>query len=64
MRKFVLTEREDGSWSIEESDGSSVWPTTTKKTKREMAARLLQLLDLGPVAPQTEPERVCVGGYP
>jgi hypothetical protein len=58
MRRFILTEWESGSWTIEEMKIESVYPTVQKDSSREMVARLMQLVDVGPTAPQTEPERV------
>jgi len=43
------------------SDGENIYPVTVKKNAREMIARLMQLLDVGPVAPQIGPERVELG---
>ena len=40
-----------------------VAPPTVKPSKREVAARLLQLLNIGPVAPQDYAEEVCVGKF-
>lgn len=56
-----MTELDDGSWTIDEStsDGS-VYPQTMKNSARDAAARLLQLMDVGPVAPQTIAERIAV----
>lgn len=42
-------------------NGAGVGPASTYPTLRKAAARLLQLLGTGPVAPQTWPERVCIG---
>lgn len=60
MRQFKLLERSDGSWLIIESSCESVFPQTHKPTARAMIARLSQLLDVGPVAPQSWPEKVCL----
>lgn len=60
-RHFVLQEFGDGSWSIREFKGGEIYPATYKDCAREMMARMLQLLDLGPVGPQTEAEKVCLG---
>lgn len=63
-RTIVLKEFEDGSWTIDEGSNPLAgegWPTVRKPTARQAVARLLQLLDMGPVAPQTTPERVCIG---
>lgn len=63
MRRFVITETANGEWTLVESDDrGNVWPTTVKATAREMVARLSQLLGIGPVAPQTRPERVEIDG--
>ena len=61
-RVFIITERYDGTFTIAENtaDGS-VWPTTEKPNARAAIARLMQLLDIGPVAPQTIPENICIG---
>jgi Uma2 family endonuclease len=42
-------------------NGPGVAPQSDYPTLRKAAARLLQLLRVGPVAPQTWPEEVCVG---
>ena len=60
-RTITLYERLDGSWLMHLSDGESIAPTSVKKNAREMIARLMQLLDVGPVAPQIGPERVELG---
>lgn len=39
----------------------SVAPYIKYPTSRLAAARVLQLLGLGPVAPQDHPEQVCIG---
>jgi hypothetical protein len=60
-RQIVLTEYNDGSWIIEEkSNDDSIWPAVRKASSREMIARLMQLVNVGPVAPQTHPERVGI----
>ncbi len=41
--------------------GAGVAPPSSYPTLRKAASRLLQLLETGPVAPQTYPESVCVG---
>lgn len=61
MQKFTLEQRADGCWHITHEKGESIYPTTSYDTPRKAASRLLQLLDIGPVAPQTHPERVCIG---
>ncbi len=50
------------SWSGDDwQNGSGVGPASTYPTLRKAAARLLQLLGIGPVAPQTWPENICIG---
>ncbi len=41
--------------------GAGVAPPSSYPTLRKAAARLMQLLAVGPVAPQTWPEEVCIG---
>jgi hypothetical protein len=41
--------------------GAGVGPSSDYPTLRKAAARFLQLLGTGPVAPQTWPEEVCIG---
>ncbi len=60
-RRWIIVEEGDGSYSIHEHSKNGVAPPTAKPGKREVAARLLQLLGIGPVAPQDYPEEVCVG---
>ena len=61
MKKFILTEI-DGVWTIEQIICESIYPTTKKQDDRAMIARLMQLIGVGPVAPQTEPEKVGING--
>jgi hypothetical protein len=62
MKTYVLNELADGSFSVHLSDAQgNVWPTTVKPNAREAVARLMQLLQIGPVAPQIKPEKVCIG---
>jgi hypothetical protein len=60
-RRWIIVEEGDGTYSIHEHMVDGVAPPTVKPNKREVAARLLQLLQIGPVAPQDYPEEVCVG---
>lgn len=41
--------------------GPGVGPPTSYPTLRKAAARLLQILHVGPVAPQMHPEEACIG---
>lgn len=64
---WVIHETADGRFQVEHhsSDGpgssNGVSPPTSYNTKRQAAARLLQLLACGPVAPQSWPEAICIG---
>jgi hypothetical protein len=57
-RTFLIREEPDGSWMIHYAAGENIYPVTVKNSAREMIARIMQLLDVGPVAPQIGPERV------
>lgn len=57
---FVLQELADGSWAIRQYKDGNIWPATYKPNARAMMSRLSQLLDVGPVAPQMEPEQICI----
>ncbi len=58
----VWTIREiPAGYAVEEMHDESSFPTNVYPTKRAAAARLLQLMGLGPVRPQMHPERVCIG---
>lgn len=59
-RRWIIVEDADGySLHVHSSDG--VAPQSSYPTERQAASRLLQLLHIGPVAPQTWPEEVCIG---
>jgi hypothetical protein len=50
------------AWSGPASEfGAGVAPASGYPTLRKAVARLLQLLHVGPVAPQTWPEDICIG---
>lgn len=57
---YTITETSDG-FIIEEQCGENIFPQTRKATAREVIARLMQIMNVGPVAPQTFPEEVCMG---
>lgn len=59
-RRWIVVEEADG-YSIHEHTADSIAPPFTYPNKRLLASRFLQLLGVGPVAPQTHPEQVCVG---
>lgn len=62
MKQYTITQHDDGRWTLAEVDSvGNIWPTITKPTARAVVARLMQLLEIGPVAPQIEPEQVCIG---
>lgn len=60
-RRWIIVDEEDGTFSIHEHMKDGVAPPIVKPNKREVAARLLQLLEIGPVAPQSYPEEICIG---
>lgn len=60
-RLFIIEEGVDGEWIIHQWHNEGVAPQSSYPTKRLAAARLLQLLHIGPVAPQTHPEKICIG---
>ena len=51
----------DGQFEIHDHRPDGIGPPSTHRTARAAAARILQLLKTGPVAPQTWPEEVCIG---
>ena len=51
----------DGQFEVHDHTPNGIGPTSTHLSKRAAAARMLQLLKTGPVAPQTWPEEVCIG---
>jgi hypothetical protein len=59
----LTIEEKCGEWLVGMEDGENIWPTTSYSTKRLAMARVLQLLDLGPVGPQMHPERICIGEF-
>ena len=56
----MIVEVQDG-YELHIHDRDSVWPVIKYPDKRTVAARLLQLLDIGPVAPQVHAEKVQIG---
>lgn len=57
----AVVEREDGTFDVYQQNAGGVAPTSSYPNKRLAASRLLQLLGIGPVAPQTHPETACIG---
>jgi hypothetical protein len=62
-RRWIIVEEGDGTYSIHEHMIDGVAPPTVKPDKRSVAARLLQLLQIGPVAPQYYPQEHCIGTF-
>lgn len=60
-RRWIIVEESDGTYSIHEHMIDGVAPPVIKPDKRAVASRLLQLLQIGPVAPQDYPEEFCIG---
>lgn len=56
---IAIEERADG-WVVHQHTADSVFPPVLYPNKRLAAARVLQLLHIGPVAPQSHPESVCI----
>ena len=62
VKSTTINQLADGRFRIEESDSDgNVSPHVYKLDAREAVARVMQVLCIGPVAPQTEPEEVCIG---
>lgn len=70
QKNFARIATAHKSWMIVEIDGQfevhvhtphGIAPSSAYNSKRAAAARLLQLLQTGPVAPQTWPEQVYIG---
>lgn len=51
----------DGQFEVHDHRLDGIGPPSTHPTARTAAARILQLLKTGPLAPQTWPEEVCIG---
>ena len=58
---LIVAENADGSFTIHRWSLDSVSPSHDYTDARKAAARVLQLLGIGPVAPQTWPEVACIG---
>ncbi len=57
---WVIVEDEDG-FTVHQHSPDGVAPTSTYPSAGKAMSRLLQLLHIGPVAPQTHPETACIG---
>lgn len=63
-RFIAIVEEAGGTFSVVQHNGpGGVAPTSSYPSAKLAAARVLQLLSLGPVAPQAHPEKVCVGTF-
>lgn len=51
----------DGKFEVHDHTPDGIGPPSVHQSKRAAAARVLQLLKIGPVSPQTWPETVCIG---
>lgn len=60
VKRWLIAEQPDG-YEVHAWTEGGVAPPSKHKTKRLAAARILQLMGLGPVGPQSHAEEVCVG---
>lgn len=60
-KRMIAIVEEGGKFIVHRHTSDSVCPPTTYKNEREAAARVLQLLQVGPVWPQTWPEDARIG---
>ena len=61
IHEWKITETVDGFLLEERDNRGNIWPPTIKPSKRDVIARLIQVMKVGPVAPKIEPEIVFVG---
>ncbi len=59
--RTIMVVEIDGQFEVHDHTPTGVSPVSTYPTKQKAAARVLQLLHIGPVAPQTWPEEACIG---
>lgn len=59
-KRWMIIEVEDG-YELHIHDRDNVHPVIKYPNKRQVASRLLQLFNIGPVAPQTHAEEVEIG---
>ena len=57
----IIIEVAGQNWIIHQFNSESVLPISMYPTARAAASRVLQLMHVGPVAPQTHPETACLG---
>jgi hypothetical protein len=60
-RLWAIIDMPNGQFRVYEQTHDGVGPPTEYPSLRKAAARLLQLLGVGAVAPQTWPESICIG---
>ena len=58
-RLWCVVEEADG-YTVHSHAPDGVSPSSRHGTKREAVARLMQLFQIGPVAPQTHPEKAVI----
>lgn len=61
QKVWAISENENGTFTVHQQNPNGVAPPSDYPTLRKAAARLLQLLGTGAIAPQTWPENVCIG---
>lgn len=61
QKVWAISENDDGTFRVHRHNDGGVAPPHDYPTLRKAAARMLQLLEVGAVAPQTWPERTCIG---
>lgn len=59
--RWIVMENDDGYYEVHVHTEDGVAPPSVYPSKRLAVARLMQLLGVGPVAPQMTPEAVEVG---
>jgi hypothetical protein len=58
---WAIVEMPNGNFQVYEQSEDGVAPQSEYPTKRKAVARFMQLMRVGPVAPQTWPEEICIG---
>lgn len=61
LRRWIITENVDGTYTMHEHTHDGVAPPTSYPTRMAVAARLLQLMGLDMVAAQQHPEAIFIG---
>lgn len=60
-RRCTMIVEIDGRIEVHQHTPDSIAPSSAYNTPRQAVARVAQLLQAGPVAPQTWPETACIG---